>query len=64
MSLKREIEFVLNGVQTRATVPVDMSALAMLREVVGLTGTKYALRRGRVRRLHDHRRRRVDHARA
>ena len=31
MSLKREIGFVLNGVETRATVPVDMSALAMIR---------------------------------
>ena len=41
MSLKREIGFVLNGVETRATVPVDMSALAMLRDVLGLTGTKY-----------------------
>ncbi|MCL4762998.1 MAG: (2Fe-2S)-binding protein [Burkholderiales bacterium] len=42
MSLTREIGFVLNGVRTRATVPVAMSALDMLREVVGLTGTKYA----------------------
>lgn len=42
MSQKREIGFVLNGVRTRATVPVEMSALAMLREVIGLTGTKYA----------------------
>ena len=46
MSLKREIAFVLNGVRTRATVPVDMSALAMLRDVVGLTGTKYACGEG------------------
>ena len=46
MSLKREITFVLNGVRTRATVPVEMSALAMLREVVGLTGTKYACGEG------------------
>jgi aerobic carbon-monoxide dehydrogenase small subunit len=46
MSLKREIAFVLNGVRTRATVPVDMSALTMLREVVGLTGTKYACGEG------------------
>jgi carbon-monoxide dehydrogenase small subunit len=37
---------VLNGVRTRATVPVEMSALAMLREVVGLTGTKYACGEG------------------
>ena len=46
MSLKREIGFVLNGVRTRATVPVEMSALAMLREVLGLTGTKYACGEG------------------
>jgi aerobic carbon-monoxide dehydrogenase small subunit len=46
MSLKREIGFVLNGVRTRATVAVEMSALTMLREVVGLTGTKYACGEG------------------
>jgi carbon-monoxide dehydrogenase small subunit len=46
MSLKREIAFVLNGVKTHATVPVEMSTLAMLREVVGLTGTKYACGEG------------------
>jgi aerobic carbon-monoxide dehydrogenase small subunit len=46
MSLKREIGFVLNGIRTRATVPVEMSALAMLREVLGLTGTKYACGEG------------------
>jgi carbon-monoxide dehydrogenase small subunit len=46
MSLKREISFVLNGVRTHATVPVEMSTLAMLRDVVGLTGTKYACGEG------------------
>src|SRR6266545_2985646 len=46
MSLKREIGFVLNGIRTRATVPVEMSTLAMLREIVGLTGTKYACGEG------------------
>ena len=46
MSLTREIGFVLNGVRTRATVPVEMSALEMLREVMGLTGTKYACGEG------------------
>ena len=46
MSLTREIAFVLNGVRTRATVPVEMSALALLRDVVGLTGTKYACGEG------------------
>jgi carbon-monoxide dehydrogenase small subunit len=46
MSLKREIGFVLNGIRTRASVPVDMSTLAMLRDVFGLTGTKYACGEG------------------
>jgi aerobic carbon-monoxide dehydrogenase small subunit len=46
MSLKREMDFLLNGIQTRATVPVDMSVLAMLRDVIGLTGTKYACGEG------------------
>ena len=46
MSLKREIGFLLNGIRTRATVPVEMSVLAMLREVIGLTGTKYACGEG------------------
>jgi aerobic carbon-monoxide dehydrogenase small subunit len=41
MSLAVEIEFRLNGVVRRATVPADMSALVMLRDVLGLTGTKY-----------------------
>ena len=46
MSLKHEIEFTLNGVKRRATVRVDMSALDMLREVIGLTGTKYGCGEG------------------
>ncbi len=46
MSLSREIAFVLNGVATRATVPVTLSALAMIRDVLGLTGTKYACGEG------------------
>ena len=46
MSLKHDIEFTLNGVERRATVRVDMSALDMLREVVGLTGTKYGCGEG------------------
>ena len=46
MSHKREIGFTLNGVGRRATVPVDMSALAMLRDVIGLTGTKYGCGEG------------------
>jgi carbon-monoxide dehydrogenase small subunit len=46
MSLKHEIEFTLNGVRRRATVGVTMSALDMLRDVVGLTGTKYGCGEG------------------
>ena len=46
MSLKLEIGFTLNGVQRRATVEPGMSALAMLRDVVGLTGTKYGCGEG------------------
>ena len=46
MSLTHEIGFTLNGVQRRATVAVEMSALQMLREVVGLTGTKYGCGEG------------------
>jgi len=46
MSLKHDIEFTLNGIQRRATVRVDMSALDMLREVIGLTGTKYGCGEG------------------
>ncbi len=46
MSLKQEIEFTLNGVKKRATVGVGMSTLDMLRDVVGLTGTKYGCGEG------------------
>jgi carbon-monoxide dehydrogenase small subunit len=46
MSLKHDIEFTLNGVKRRATVGVDMSALAMLRDVIGLSGTKYGCGEG------------------
>ena len=46
MSLKTDIEFSLNGVKRRATVPVEMSTLEMLRDVVGLTGTKYGCGEG------------------
>jgi carbon-monoxide dehydrogenase small subunit len=46
MSLKHDIEFKLNGIRRRATVRVDMSALDMLREVIGLTGTKYGCGEG------------------
>ena len=46
MSLNTEISFTLNGVQRSATVGADMSALQLLREVVGLTGTKYGCGEG------------------
>ena len=40
MSPSTDIGFTLNGVQRRERVGVQMSALQMLRDVVGLTGTK------------------------
>ncbi len=46
MSLKHDIEFTLNGVRKRVTVDVAMNALDMLRDVVGLTGTKYGCGEG------------------
>ncbi len=46
MSLTHDIEFTLNGVKRRASVRLDMSALDMLREVIGLTGTKYGCGEG------------------
>ncbi len=46
MSLTHEIGFTLNGVRRRATVGAGMSALEMLRDVIGLTGTKYGCGEG------------------
>jgi carbon-monoxide dehydrogenase small subunit len=46
MSLKHEIAFALNGVARKVTVEVGMSTLAMLRDVIGLTGTKYGCGEG------------------
>ncbi len=46
MSLTVEIAFTVNGRPARAQVPPAMSALAMLREVLGMTGTKYACGEG------------------
>ena len=46
MPFNTEIRFTLNGVKRNATVGADMSALAMLREVIGLTGTKYGCGEG------------------
>ena len=46
MSANCEIEFTLNGVKRRLAVPTNMSALEMLRERLGLRGTKYACGEG------------------
>ena len=46
MHARVEIEFTLNGVKTQTAVPADMSALAMLRDVLKLTGTKYGCGEG------------------
>src|SRR3990167_8474197 len=46
MSLKVDISFKLNGVARSATVPVETSALEMLRDRLGLTGTKYGCGEG------------------
>jgi len=46
MSATVDIMFKLNGVERRGTVPAQMSALEMLRDRIGLTGTKYACGEG------------------
>jgi carbon-monoxide dehydrogenase small subunit len=46
MSLKTEISFELNGRPVTVAVPVTMKTLAMLRDVLDLTGTKYACGEG------------------
>lgn len=46
MSLKVEINFRLNGRAITAAVPATMNTLAMLRDVLDLTGTKYACGEG------------------
>jgi len=46
MSLKKEISFELNGRPVTVTVPVSMNTLTMLRDVLDLTGTKYACGEG------------------
>ena len=43
---QQTIDFTLNGVPTRVTVPLRMSALEMIRNVTGLTGTKYGCGEG------------------
>jgi carbon-monoxide dehydrogenase small subunit len=46
MSLQYEIRFTINGAPKRIAVPVTMSALAMIREELGLIGTKYGCGEG------------------
>ena len=46
MSANCEIAFTLNGVKRELTVPARMSALEMLRDRLGLTGTKYGCGEG------------------
>lgn len=46
MSATVEVTFVLNGRAVRARVPIHMSTLDMLRDVLGHTGTKYACGEG------------------
>ena len=46
MSLKTQISFELNGRPVTVTVPVTMNTLNMLRDVLDLTGTKYACGEG------------------
>jgi carbon-monoxide dehydrogenase small subunit len=46
MPLDHEIEFTLNGAPRRVAVATDMSALTMLRETLGLSGTKYGCGEG------------------
>ncbi|OGT79818.1 MAG: ferredoxin [Gammaproteobacteria bacterium RIFCSPLOWO2_02_FULL_61_13] len=44
--LTREITFALNGRPRSVEIPVTLSALDLLRDVLGLTGTKYACGEG------------------
>ncbi|MGB8437113.1 MAG: (2Fe-2S)-binding protein [Burkholderiales bacterium] len=46
MSKKVEIRFTVNGSPRAIQVPPEMSALNMLREEIGLTGTKYGCGEG------------------
>lgn len=46
MSVNCDIAFTLNGVKRELSVPAAMSALEMLRERLGLTGTKYGCGEG------------------
>ncbi|PCI47915.1 MAG: ferredoxin [Alphaproteobacteria bacterium] len=46
MSVKTELEFILNGRPVNIEVPVHMTVLALLRESLDLKGTKYACGEG------------------
>ncbi len=46
MSVNVDIEFRLNGVARRVSVPAHASTLDVLREQLGLTGTKYGCGEG------------------
>lgn len=46
MSAMVDITFRLNGVDRTTRVPASMSALDMMRDVLGLTGTKYGCGEG------------------
>ena len=46
MSVETEIRFKLNGREVGLKVPAAMKTLAMLRDKLGLTGTKYACGEG------------------
>src|SRR5271169_4970462 len=46
MSANCEIAFTLNDVRRKLTVPAHMSTLEMLRDQLGLTGTKYGCGEG------------------
>jgi len=46
MTVDVDIEFGLNGRKVQASVPADMNALTMLRDVFGMTGSKLACGEG------------------
>ena len=46
MTVKVDISFTLNGRPKKVSVPADMSALTLLRDVLGLFGTKLACGEG------------------
>jgi len=46
MSVKTELKFTLNGRTVDIEVPVDMTVLNLLRDVLDLKGTKYACGEG------------------